>query len=138
MILKATSLFFQNIDIFGYLGKERHFQSDLKIIYFPPNVVIFGHMIVFWYVWQKKLFLQYDVMKSTFFLNIDIFEDMGKQTIFLNDLKKTSFSLKCWYFRRNVQKTFLKCDLKSNVLFVKIWIFSNIWANNDIFKVISK
>ena len=75
---------------------------------------------------------------------------MGKTRPFQSDLKimkysrnvdifgqKTSFSKRS-KSRRYGQETIFKSNLKENVLYLEILIFSDIWAKNDIFKVISK
>ena len=67
----------RNVDIFGCMGKNRCFQSYLKITSFFRNVEIF--LIIY---------------KKSRFSRMLIFGDMGKKLFCQNDLKKTSIPWK--------------------------------------------
>ena len=103
--------FLRNIDVFSYMNKKLLFQSEFKCRFFLEMLIFTDLLtkIIFSKFSQKTsysssdvkinvlfskycYFLRWNLKKSTFFANFDIFGDIGKKWIFQNDLKKTAFS----------------------------------------------
>ena len=94
---KITSfiLKYRNVDIFEDMGR----QVILKVIKRKKMLIydmskkrfilkIASVFSKYWLFGQNTIFLK---GKSTFFLNFDIFVNMGKKRFFQNDFKRTSF-----------------------------------------------
>ena len=96
------------------MGKQQHFQSDLKITQFSSKC---------WY-------FSIDDQKTCF---------IPKKAISKSDLNKTSFFSKCGYVANfYMDKNDILKMISKNLLYPEIMIFTKIWTKITFFSVISK